>query len=167
MKQFKYSKVNYSKSTGLFKDEHYILPSPPNRVTFDIWKEQRERKNKKNVTFETTNCTSKYQVNCSFKRRHLLDIYADSLRYVNKLYNKKFINRPRKVPGHMAHLIDRSIMSRMIHDLKDQFDLTSSHRFRSPNDMQFAFSYFYYLMSEKKLFNSSRILQSFDSDQSG
>lgn len=123
---------------------------------FDI-----KENNKKN----TNKSQSKYIIN-SFKSRHLLDIYADSLRYVNKLYNKKFNNRQRKVPGHMAHMIDKSIINRMMNEFMVEFDITSSNRFRTSNDMQYSFSYFYFLMNEKKIFNLTQILKSFDTDDS-
>lgn len=38
------------------------------------------------------------------------DTYAESLLYVNRLYNQEFGFEPRKVPAHMPHLIDTDIM---------------------------------------------------------
>ena len=48
----------------------------------------------------------------------------------------------------MPHMIDRDIMA----ELQSQFDFdaTSSHRFRASNDMQFAFSYFYFLREARR-----------------
>lgn len=43
-------------------------------------------------------------------RRQLLDAFADSLKYVNRLYNKEFGTAARRVPAHMPHMIDVSIM---------------------------------------------------------
>ena len=43
-------------------------------------------------------------------KRRLLDTFGDSLRHVNKLYNKAFGYSARKVPGHMPHMIDKNIM---------------------------------------------------------
>jgi len=42
--------------------------------------------------------------------RHLLDTFAQSLHHVNKIYNKRFGQRARKVPGHVPHMIDKGIM---------------------------------------------------------
>ena len=42
--------------------------------------------------------------------RRLLDTFGDSLKYVNRLYNKRYGASARKVPSHMPHMIDVSIM---------------------------------------------------------
>ena len=42
--------------------------------------------------------------------RQLLDTFGDSLRHVNRIYNKNFGFAARKVPGHMPHFIDKNIM---------------------------------------------------------
>lgn len=47
------------------------------------------------------------------------------------------------------------------------FDVTSSHKIRSSNDMQFAFSYYYFLMSEIQTLEIYEIFDIFDVDQSG
>lgn len=46
-------------------------------------------------------------------RRRLLDTFGDSLRHVNKIYNKEFGFTARKVPGHMPHFVDRIIMTEL------------------------------------------------------
>ncbi|GAM23564.1 hypothetical protein SAMD00019534_067390 [Acytostelium subglobosum LB1] len=43
-------------------------------------------------------------------QRKLLDMFADSLKYVNRLYTVEFGSSPRKVPAHMPHMIDRDLM---------------------------------------------------------
>ena len=48
-----------------------------------------------------------------------------------------------------------------------EFDVTSSHKLRSAADMQFAFSYFYFVMSEKVASNASAVFDEFDVDKSG
>lgn len=45
--------------------------------------------------------------------RQLKDTFADSLRYVNKLLNSKFGFTSRKVPAHMPHMIDRTVMQEL------------------------------------------------------
>ena len=47
-------------------------------------------------------------------------------------------------------LIDREIMSNLVSKFSYEFEQTSSHRFRSSSDMQFAFSYYYYIIEEGK-----------------
>ncbi|KAM4037761.1 N-acetylglucosamine-1-phosphotransferase subunits alpha/beta [Anomaloglossus baeobatrachus] len=99
--------------------------------------------------------------------RKLQDTFADSLRYVNKLLNSKFGFASRKVPAHMPHMIDRIVMQ----DLQDlypaEFDKTSAHKVRHSEDMQFAFSFFYYLMSAIQPLNISQIFYEVDTDGSG
>uniref|UniRef100_A0A8C5PZA2 N-acetylglucosamine-1-phosphotransferase subunits alpha/beta n=1 Tax=Leptobrachium leishanense TaxID=445787 RepID=A0A8C5PZA2_9ANUR len=99
--------------------------------------------------------------------RKLHDTFADSLRYVNKLLNSKFGFTSRKVPAHMPHMIDRLVMQ----DLQDlypaEFDLTSAHKVRHSQDMQFAFSFFYYLMSAIQQLNISQVFDDIDTDGSG
>ena len=48
-----------------------------------------------------------------------------------------------------------------------EFEQTASHRLRSSDDMQFSFSYFYFLMSEKRSMELSDAFAELDSDQSG
>ena len=45
--------------------------------------------------------------------RRLLDTFGDSLRHVNKLYNKAFGFTARKVPGHMPHMVDKVVMNEL------------------------------------------------------
>ena len=42
--------------------------------------------------------------------RHLMDTFGDSLRHVNKLYNKQYGHKPRKVPAHIPHMVNKVIM---------------------------------------------------------
>lgn len=48
-----------------------------------------------------------------------------------------------------------------------EFDKTSSHRVRHSEDMQFAFSYFYFLMSALQQLNISEVFDEIDTDHSG
>ncbi|XP_062445523.1 N-acetylglucosamine-1-phosphotransferase subunits alpha/beta isoform X3 [Rhea pennata] len=99
--------------------------------------------------------------------RQLKDTFADSLRYVNKLLNSKFGFTSRKVPAHMPHMIDRTVMQQLQDMFPEEFDKTSFHKVRHSEDMQFAFSYFYYLMSAVQPLNISQIFDEVDTDQSG
>ena len=47
------------------------------------------------------------------------------------------------------------------------FDRTSEHRVRHSEDMQFAFSYFYFLMSALRQLDVARVFQEIDTDRSG
>lgn len=48
-----------------------------------------------------------------------------------------------------------------------EFDKTSGHRVRHSEDMQFAFSYFYFLMSAQDQLNVSEVFDDIDTDHSG
>ncbi|XP_015277573.1 PREDICTED: N-acetylglucosamine-1-phosphotransferase subunits alpha/beta-like, partial [Gekko japonicus] len=99
--------------------------------------------------------------------RQLKDTFADSLRYVNKLLNSKFGFTSRKVPAHMPHMIDRKVMQELQDLFPEEFDKTSFHKVRHSEDMQFAFSYFYYLMSAVQPLNVSQVFDEVDTDMSG
>ncbi|KAG3200111.1 hypothetical protein PC128_g4852 [Phytophthora cactorum] len=98
----------------------------------------------------------KPQVTLRDAQAHLSkDTFGDSLRFVNKLYNRAF-GKPktsdrRRVPSHMPFLLQKS----MIREIKDHWTKeiqdTSAHRFRHPQDMQFSFSYFHYLINRAKI----------------
>ena len=81
-------------------------------------------------------------------QRRLSDTFGDSLRFVNRLYTIAFGKETRKAPAHMPHMIDKHIMAELQARWPGEYDATSSHRFRSGTDMQFSFSYFYYLMRQ-------------------
>lgn len=95
-----------------------------------------------------------------------LDTYAESLLYVNKIYNAVYSLERRRVPAHMPHLIDKSIVNNMQEKFKFEFQKTSSHKVRDSEDMQFAFSYFYFLSSEKRKVPIEEIFDMFDTDKS-
>ncbi|KAF0715889.1 Aste57867_3111 [Aphanomyces stellatus] len=83
------------------------------------------------------------------------DTFGDSLRFVNKLYNAKFgkidgLYR-RRVPSHMPHFIQKKYLTEMKGHWAAEFNATSSHRFRHPKDMQFSFSYMYYVVNRHKM----------------
>ena len=47
------------------------------------------------------------------KGRRLLDVYGDSLRFVNKLYTRAYGHDARKVPAHMPHMVNREVMDEL------------------------------------------------------
>ncbi|GAB5031142.1 n-acetylglucosamine-1-phosphotransferase subunits alpha beta-like [Nannochloropsis oceanica] len=75
---------------------------------------------------------------------------TEGLSHVNRLYHKAFGPDARKVPAHMPHMIDKGLVEEMQARWKQEWDATSSHRFRSPKDMQYSFSFYYYLMNLHK-----------------
>ncbi|XP_068442824.1 N-acetylglucosamine-1-phosphotransferase subunits alpha/beta isoform X2 [Clinocottus analis] len=108
-----------------------------------------------------------YEADGDATGRRLQDTFADSLRYVNKLLNGQFGFTSRKVPAHMPHMIDRLIMQELQDTFPEGFDKTSGHRVRHSEDMQFAFSYFYFLMSAQERLNVSEVFDEIDTDHSG
>ncbi|XP_059182259.1 N-acetylglucosamine-1-phosphotransferase subunits alpha/beta [Centropristis striata] len=108
-----------------------------------------------------------YEADGGATARRLQDTFADSLRYVNKLLNGQFGFTSRKVPAHMPHMIDRLIMQELQDTFPEEFDKTSAHRVRHSEDMQFAFSYFYFLMSAQQQLNVSEVFDEIDTDHSG
>ncbi|XP_046742715.1 N-acetylglucosamine-1-phosphotransferase subunits alpha/beta isoform X2 [Diprion similis] len=96
-----------------------------------------------------------------------LDTYAESLLYVNRIYNSVYGFERRRVPAHMPHLFDKSIIQDMQTKFDKEFKKTSSHRVRDREDMQFAFSYFYFLTSEKFNVTIETIFDMYDTDKSG
>ena len=64
------------------------------------------------------------------------DAYADSLRHVNRLYNDAFGIEARKVPAHIPHFVDRTVMAELQAKFAAEFDATSGTRVRSGRDMQ-------------------------------
>ncbi|XP_060742394.1 N-acetylglucosamine-1-phosphotransferase subunits alpha/beta isoform X5 [Tachysurus vachellii] len=109
----------------------------------------------------------RYKTTGSATGRRLQDTFADSLRHVNKLLNGRFGFTSRKVPAHMPHMIDRLIMQELQDTFPEEFDKTSEHRVRHSEDMQFAFSYFYFLMSAVQQLNVSQVFDEIDTDHSG
>lgn len=126
--------------------------------------------------------------------RKLLDMYGDSLKFVNTLLTREFGSSARKVPAHMPHLIDVDMVNQLMNQYvsfllfshfflisflffsggfsnafdrwPEQFDETSSHQLRNSRDMQYAFSYFYFLMQQKVDFNLTEIWYHFiDTDR--
>ena len=47
------------------------------------------------------------------RHRQLMEAFADSLRFVNRLYNQAYGYHARKVPAHMPHMINIDIMKEL------------------------------------------------------
>lgn len=67
------------------------------------------------------------------------DTYGDSLVSTNRLFTAAFGRRSRKVPAHMPHMIDIGVMTALQAKWPAAFEATSAHRFRSSDDVQYAF----------------------------
>lgn len=84
----------------------------------------------------------------SSNRQLLEDAFGGSLRTVDDLFTTRYGAARRSVPAHMPHLIDKATITDLQSWYPQDFARTSSHRFRSESDMQFSFSYFYFMMNE-------------------
>lgn len=73
---------------------------------------------------------------------------------------------PRQVPAHAPIMIDREIMEELQIKLAKQFEITSGNKFRRANDIQFAFSYYYYVVHESLERSVEDIFDGFDTDES-
>lgn len=150
--------MDYTHSTGLDDDYHrgYTYDYPPNRrltvndvITGNYIANALQIGGNlfRWISFINLNFfDSKEEVN----RRKLSDTYAASLINVNRIFNKDFGMETRKVPAHMPHTIDRDVVQELQDRYPSQWNTTSSNRFRSEKDMQFSFSYYYYLMNRYK-----------------
>ena len=98
--------------------------------------------------------------------RMLLDTFASSLLHVSRIYNHAFGYKARKVPAHMPHFVDVDVINDMQERFRRYFEETSSHKIRMQNDMQFAFSYAYYLMDVPESINMSVVFDELDTDGS-
>jgi len=117
------------------------------------------------------NSSEATEVNARRRRggRHLLDLdtYGLSLRHVDQLYTTAFGHAARHVPAHMPHFLDRHVIEEMQAQWPEEFKATSSHRFRSGKDMQYAFSYFYFLMHAPRGRKPQHLLKELDADGDG
>ncbi|EDV28564.1 uncharacterized protein TRIADDRAFT_51611 [Trichoplax adhaerens] len=99
--------------------------------------------------------------------RKLLEAFKGSLQHVNRIYNKMFGYVVRKIPAHISHMMDKDILQELHDVLPQEFEKTSAHRLRSPDDMQFSFSYYYYIMGKMEELNVSKFFKDIDTDNSG
>ena len=99
--------------------------------------------------------------------RRLLDTFGDSLKHVNKLYNKHFGYTARRVIAHMPHLLDVDIINDLAARFPEDWDRTSAHSLRHSHDMQYAFAYMYFMAHQEKFFNSTEQFTRLDTDGNG
>ncbi|XP_050323601.1 N-acetylglucosamine-1-phosphotransferase subunits alpha/beta isoform X2 [Bactrocera neohumeralis] len=94
------------------------------------------------------------------------DIYSHSLIYTNMLLNRFYGFKARNVLAHVGFLLDRNIIYAMQQKFLTEVDVTLSNRFRSTNDLQFAFIYYSFLMSETTTLTVGEVFDEFDTDDS-
>ena len=77
-----------------------------------------------------------------------VDYYGDSLVHVNNIFIKDFgpSKEVKQVPAHTPLAINREKMTRLQKRYASEYRKTSSNRFRSSDDMQYAFAYFHWLI---------------------
>lgn len=95
------------------------------------------------------------------------DAYRESLQHSNRVFNLKYGFVPRYVPLHMPFLIDVDIARAVQEKFRKEFTVTSSNRIRNYDDMQYAFTYFYYIVHEKVHVDIGDIFNVYDTDESG
>ena len=110
----------------------------------------------------SNNTLNEFDFIFKYKKRKLLDTFADSLRHVNRLYNEIYGYMARKVPAHMPHFIDKNIMNSLQEKFSSEFEKTSANRLRTKTDMQYAFSYYYFVISELEVFDADRLFDEID-----
>ncbi|XP_030385915.1 N-acetylglucosamine-1-phosphotransferase subunits alpha/beta [Scaptodrosophila lebanonensis] len=95
------------------------------------------------------------------------DIYSHSLIATNMLLNRAYGFKARHVLAHVGFLLDRDIIEAMQQRFHKQVQETALQRFRAPTDLQFAFAYYSFLMSETQTMSVEQIFDEFDTDGSG
>jgi hypothetical protein len=74
--------------------------------------------------------------------------YLQALGYSNQLLDSKYGEKVRRVPAHAPYPIDSKIMNKLQKTFKEEYEASSSNRFRSKNDIQMSFTYNNYLKEE-------------------
>ena len=99
--------------------------------------------------------------------RRLLDMYSESLRFTSSLFNARFGHTSRKTAAHAPLLMDKHVVQEIVSTWPDQFEATSRHRFRHPLDLQYQFTYVYYVLSEPAPLDVPAFFQQMDLDGDG
>ncbi|KAJ3431364.1 hypothetical protein M0812_03044 [Anaeramoeba flamelloides] len=170
--KFETKKLNYiSKKIKKLKKqlllENDIGPLPENEII------KRDRYKDYEINFEEyekfkKNEEKKLQGIKNLGGRKLLDTYSESLKFVSKLYNKEYGQQNRHVPAHAPILINRDVIKDLHSKYPKLIDLTSSRKFRHPHNMQYQFSYIYFLIHEKRKFDLDEYFKTeFDLDSDG
>lgn len=93
-------------------------------------------------------------VDCNtYSRLSGLQMYSSffgALMYTVFLYNKEFGYVHRKVPEHVPHAIDISIMNELQNRFPEEWQRTSASRIRDSYNFQYAFAYYHYLLRPQR-----------------
>ncbi|XP_055838227.1 N-acetylglucosamine-1-phosphotransferase subunits alpha/beta [Episyrphus balteatus] len=95
-----------------------------------------------------------------------VDIFSQSLIHTNRRLNKEYGFKARNVLAHVGFLLDRDTIYSMQNKFRLEVQETTSRRFRDQKDLQFAFLYYSYVMSETMNLTVSEIFDQFDTDGS-
>lgn len=129
-----------------------------------FWRKRPHSKHRLKPLLENSNDTllSKPKISTS-----TAEAYALSLQHSNRVFNSRYGYMPRYVPAHSAIMIDKEIMEKMQRNFSKEIGVTAGNRIRNSNDMQFSFTYYYYLIHERDTLDISQIFDIFDTDSSG
>lgn len=94
------------------------------------------------------------------------DVFAKSLIYSNKFFNKVYGFKNRKVLAHVGFLLEKSIIESMMEKFSFEMKKTQLNRFRSTEDLQYAFTYYNFIISENFNQTIEQIFDTFDTDSS-
>jgi UDP-N-acetylglucosamine-lysosomal-enzyme len=97
-----------------------------------------------------------------FKRRKLLEVYTETIVYADRLLNKMYGYTMRRIPIHAPLFIDIGIMEALQTKMKLEFERTSSRKFRTSKDIQYAFVYYQFIMNELEDFDGSTFFDDID-----
>lgn len=100
-------------------------------------------------------------------QRKLMDVYGESMIHVNRIYTERYGYANRMAISHVPHLVDKQIFHEMKQKFWKNWEATSSHQLRQSDDMQFAFSYFHFLINEKRDFDIHKVFKFYDTDGTG
>lgn len=95
-----------------------------------------------------------------------IDAYSASLQHSNKIFNFRYGFQTRYVPAHSPILIDIDIITKLQEAFTKEFSITSRNRVRSIDDMQYEFSYYYFIRHEREFRDVGQIFDEFDTDSS-
>lgn len=92
--------------------------------------------------------------------------YMCSIRHINSLLNERYIFLPKRtIPPHMPFLLDRTLLYELSGDFKEEFERTSANHFRSPDDIQYYFTFSNFVISKYHLYNNfGRFVEKLKSD---
>ena len=95
------------------------------------------------------------------------DAHSRSLAHVDHLFTERYGPAERRAAAHVPFLFKRSIMTELQATFPAEYERTSAAHVRTDSFMQTGFTYYYYLMSERRSVSLERLFDQFDTDDSG